>query len=57
MSTLLESLDPELRDAIMQTGTLVVLRTGESVFKRGDSGEALYVIQEGRVRVHDEDLT
>ena len=57
MSTLLESLDPELRDAIMQTGTLVVLRTGESVFKRGDSGEALYVIQKGRVRVHDEDLT
>jgi sigma-B regulation protein RsbU (phosphoserine phosphatase) len=56
MSTFLESLTPDLRDAIEQAGTKVVLEAGEAVFKRGDPGEALYIIEKGRMRVHDDDL-
>jgi len=56
MSTFLESLAPDLRDAIEESGTKVLFEAGEAVFKRGDSAEAFYVIEEGRVRVHDDDL-
>ena len=56
MSTFLESLAPDLRDAIEESGSKVLFEAGEAVFKRGDSAEAFYVIEEGRVRVHDDDL-
>ena len=32
-------------------------RTGEQIFVKGDPGSCMYIIAEGRVRVHDGDLT
>lgn len=56
MSKFLESLTPDLRNAIELVGVEVTLAAGDVVFNRGDPGEALYVIEEGSVRVHDGDL-
>ena len=56
MSAFLESLNPELREAIRLIGVTVSFKAGQSVFNRGDAGEALYVIESGGVRVHDGDL-
>jgi len=35
----------------------VEVRAGESIFEKGDSGSCMYMIIEGRVRVHDGDRT
>ena len=56
MGTFLESLNPELREAIRLIGVTVSFEAGQSVFSRGDAGEAIYVIESGCVRVHDGDL-
>ena len=56
MSNFLESIDPELRDVIRRTGVTVKYQAGQSVFKCGDAGEAFYIIEAGKARVHDEDL-
>ena len=57
MSTFLESLDADLRDAILQIGKKVTFNVGEAVFIRGDPGKALFVIDSGSVRIHDGELT
>jgi sigma-B regulation protein RsbU (phosphoserine phosphatase) len=56
MNTFLDSLPPDLRNAVENAATTVTLEAGQTVFKRGDPGEAFYVIERGRVRVHDDDL-
>ena len=33
------------------------LKAGETLFNKGDVGNAMYIITQGRVRVHDSDLT
>lgn len=33
------------------------IRAGETLFEKGECGNAMYIISEGRVRVHDSDLT
>ena len=33
------------------------IKAGETLFEKGESGTAMYIIIEGRVRVHDSDLT
>lgn len=33
------------------------IKAGETLFNKGESGTAMYIITEGRVRVHDSDLT
>lgn len=57
MSTFLESLDPELQNIVEQFGTEVVYDSGQTVFRRGDPGSAMYVIAKGSVRIHDGELT
>ena len=56
MSLFLDSLNPELREAIRLTGVTVSFEAGQAVFNRGDPGVAIYVIEKGGVRVHDDDL-
>lgn len=56
VSSFLESLNPELRDVIRLTGAPVSYKAGQSVFKYGDAGVAIYIIESGTVRVHDGDL-
>ncbi len=56
MNTFLESLNPELRDAIQLIGITISFEAGQSVFNRGDAGTAIYVIESGGARVHDGDL-
>lgn len=56
MRTFLESLDPRLREVIERSGVHVEFAVGQSVFSRGDPGEAIYVIVKGSARVHDGDL-
>jgi sigma-B regulation protein RsbU (phosphoserine phosphatase) len=56
MNTFLESLAPDLREAIKLAASEVHFSEGEAVFNRGDVGLALYVIEKGSVRVHDGDL-
>jgi phosphoserine phosphatase RsbU/P len=56
MSTFLDSLKPDLRNAIESAGVSETLVAGQTVFERGDSGEAFYIIEKGRVTVHDGDL-
>lgn len=56
MNTFLESLTPELREAIELAASEVRFEKGQAVFNRGDVGLALYIIEKGRVRVHDGNL-
>lgn len=56
MSNFLDSLNPELREAMEVTAEKVRFDAGHTVFKRGDPGRAIYVIEDGSVRVHDDDL-
>jgi sigma-B regulation protein RsbU (phosphoserine phosphatase) len=52
----LESLNPDLREAIERVGERVEVKSGEPVFTRGEVGAAFYIIQAGSVRIHDDDL-
>ena len=46
MSKFLDSLGPELLDAIRRVGVSVEFESGQVVFNRGDPGMAVYVIKE-----------
>jgi sigma-B regulation protein RsbU (phosphoserine phosphatase) len=56
MKNFLDTLEPTLRQAIRDSAVSVQYAPGESVFKRGDPGNAMYIIVSGSVRVHDGDL-
>lgn len=56
MSSFLDSLHADLREAIELTGISISVAAGQAVFKRGDAGTALYIIEKGIARVHDGDL-
>ena len=56
MNAFLESLHPELREAFELAASRVRFAKGQAVFHRGDPGQALYIIEKGRVRIHDGDL-
>jgi sigma-B regulation protein RsbU (phosphoserine phosphatase) len=56
MNAFLDSLSPDLREVIQATGTKVAFQKGDTVFERGETGEAMYVVLSGGVRVHDGDL-
>jgi sigma-B regulation protein RsbU (phosphoserine phosphatase) len=56
MSSFLESISPELREAIKLAATEVRFEKEQPVFKRGDTGLAMYIIEKGSVRVHDGEL-
>ena len=56
MSSFLDSLHADLREAIDLTGIRISVAAGQAVFKRGEAGTALYIIEKGRARVHDGDL-
>ena len=48
---LLEMLPPTVRDEILAMGEPVRLRAGEILFKAGDPGDALFLVQSGRLEV------
>ena len=56
MSSFLDSLHADLREAIELTGISISVAAGQAVFKRGEMGTALYIIEKGSARVHDGDL-
>jgi sigma-B regulation protein RsbU (phosphoserine phosphatase) len=56
MSSFLDSLHADLREAIELTGISISVAAGQVVFKRGERGTALYIIEKGSARVHDGDL-
>lgn len=56
MNTFLESVTPELREAIELAASRVRFEKEQAVFNRGDAGLALYIIEKGSVRVHDGEL-
>ena len=56
MSSFLDSLHVDLREAIELTGISISVAAGQAVFKRGEMGTALYIIEKGSARVHDGDL-
>ena len=56
MNAFLASISPELREAIESVGDPVRFEAGNIVFERGDPGNAMYVIIDGRVCIHDGDL-
>ena len=56
MSSFLDSLHADLREAIELTGVSIYVAAGQAVFKRGEMGTALYIIEKGSARVHDGDL-
>ena len=56
MPKFLDTLNPELRKAMELTAEKIRFDAGHTVFNRGDPGRAIYVIEDGSVRVHDDDL-
>jgi len=56
MSSFLDSLHAELREAIQLIGVSITVEAGQTVFNCGEPGTALYIIEKGRARVHDGDL-
>ena len=56
MSDFLESLNPDLREAVELVGECINFEAGQTVFSRGDPGSSFYVIRNGTARVHDGDL-
>jgi len=51
-SRLFKSLDEQGLARLLGGATAVTYRPGQVVVREGDAGEALYLIQEGRVRVY-----
>ncbi len=56
MSSFLDSLHADLREAIQLIGVSITVKAGQIVFNCGEPGTALYIIEKGRARVHDGDL-
>lgn len=56
MTDFLDTLNEDLREAMLLAGTNVKFDAGQAVFNRGDTGHALYIILKGSVRIHDGDL-
>ena len=56
MSSFLDSLHADLREAIQLIGVRIIVESGQAVFECGEPGTALYIIEKGRARVHDGDL-
>src|SRR4051812_43853998 len=47
-------LTPPLREALAERARTLRLRHGEWLFRQGDTGDALYIVRAGRLRVIDE---
>ncbi len=45
----------EMLGALVDRFQVVEVRAGETIFNKGDHGNCLYIVAEGRVRVHDEE--
>lgn len=48
---------PEIQDRAAGLLEETSYRAGERIFRKGDPGSCMYIIAEGKVRVHDGDLT
>lgn len=48
---------PEIQTRAAELLEEIVYRAGERIFEKGDPGNCMYIIAEGKVRVHDGDLT
>jgi len=56
MNNFLDSLNAPLREAMQKIAVSLEFTAGQTIFSRGELGDALYVIETGTVRVHDGDL-
>lgn len=56
-SQLLSSASGSVVKKVAQIVESTSLRAGETLFNKGEVGNAMYIITKGRVRVHDSDLT
>jgi serine phosphatase RsbU (regulator of sigma subunit) len=43
-------------DSLMDVLQRVEVRAGETVFEKGDAGSSMYIVKDGKVRVHDGDI-
>ncbi len=55
-SYLFEKMRPELRDRVFALAEECSYAEGDHVFRRGDSAEYLYILEEGRIRISVGDL-
>jgi len=55
-ASLFETTPDEVLAQVARLVEEVHLQAGESVFQKGDFGDSLYIIVEGKVRVHDRDV-
>ncbi|GIV98027.1 MAG: hypothetical protein KatS3mg057_2684 [Herpetosiphonaceae bacterium] len=51
--SIFSSAPEEVLDKVAQLLQPVMVRAGETIFNKGDPGDCMYIIVEGRVRVHD----
>ena len=53
---LFEKMRPELRDRVFALAEECSYAEGDHVFRRGDSADYLYILEEGRIRISVGDL-
>ncbi len=55
-SRFMENAPEKLLRQAAEIGNEVSIHTGETLFQKGESGESMYIILDGHIRVHDGDL-
>jgi sigma-B regulation protein RsbU (phosphoserine phosphatase) len=55
-STLLESAPESVVNKLAEIVVTTSIKAGETLFEKGDRGDAMYIISDGQVRAHDGDL-
>jgi len=55
-STLLESAPESVVNKLAEIAVTTYIKAGETLFEKGEKGNAMYIISDGQVRVHDGDL-
>ncbi|MEE8513103.1 MAG: SpoIIE family protein phosphatase [Gammaproteobacteria bacterium] len=55
-STLLESAPESVVNKLAEIVVTTSIKAGETLFEKGDRGDAMYIISNGQVRAHDGDL-
>ncbi|MEJ2176789.1 MAG: SpoIIE family protein phosphatase [Gammaproteobacteria bacterium] len=56
LGLLLESTPESVVNKLAEIVEIVSIKTGETLFEKGDQGSAMYIISTGEVRAHDGDL-
>ncbi|MBL7922771.1 MAG: cyclic nucleotide-binding domain-containing protein [Bacteroidia bacterium] len=56
-TSLFRNADLGLLEHIARVADRIRLKADEPLFKKGDAGESMYIIEEGKLRVHDDQIT